>query len=296
MIAKFTEYLEWNVGKAIYVWGGQGQRYSTYAAIRAAIDRMETSSANERRALALLEKRIKEGLKPEEIMIVDCSGLGADWFVDNGLIPRDTTANGIKAMCREIAMGNAREGCCVFRVSDDDGDGDDFNDRAFHIGYVVKDGYVIHAKGRDDGVVKERMNTSYWEVCGIPKFWDTEEMEGDIMLRLGDMGANVQAWQEDLIDAGFALKADGDFGTITETQTKAFQKANGLKVDGIVGPNTFAKMDAVIGALTADPTVAELADAKALIENYKAQITALMKSRDAAESLISAVHNMTDGK
>ena len=38
------------------------------------------------------------------------------------------------------------------------------------------------------------------------------------------------------------IKVDGDFGTITETTVKAFQKKYGLAVDGYYGPKSAAKM------------------------------------------------------
>jgi len=40
------------------------------------------------------------------------------------------------------------------------------------------------------------------------------------------------------------LKADGKFGAATLAAVKAFQKAHGLKVDGLVGPKTTAALRA----------------------------------------------------
>ena len=45
-------------------------------------------------------------------------------------------------------------------------------------------------------------------------------------------------WQKSL-----GLIADGDFGSTTETQVKAFQRAVGLSSDGVVGPNTWKYVD-----------------------------------------------------
>lgn len=54
-------------------------------------------------------------------------------------------------------------------------------------------------------------------------------------VRLGDKGAEVKWVQWQLNQHGANLTVDGLFGTLTEKSVKAFQKAHGLAVDGIVG-------------------------------------------------------------
>jgi len=54
----------------------------------------------------------------------------------------------------------------------------------------------------------------------------------------GDSGSDVVALQKSL-----GLPADGDFGSITDTQVRAFQKAVGITSDGIVGPTTWKYVD-----------------------------------------------------
>jgi peptidoglycan hydrolase-like protein with peptidoglycan-binding domain len=44
------------------------------------------------------------------------------------------------------------------------------------------------------------------------------------------------------------LLPDGIFGKITEEAVRAFQSENGLKVDGIVGPATLAKLGIAVAA------------------------------------------------
>lgn len=66
-------------------------------------------------------------------------------------------------------------------------------------------------------------------------------------VRKGDRGEVVKLLQEALNAAGFTCgKADGIFGKNTLAAVKSYQKAKGLKVDGIVGPKTW-------GALGVDP-------------------------------------------
>jgi len=54
-------------------------------------------------------------------------------------------------------------------------------------------------------------------------------------LRRGSTGANVVYLQ-----GALGIRQDGQFGPITERNVRAFQQRNGLFVDGIVGPRTWA--------------------------------------------------------
>lgn len=59
------------------------------------------------------------------------------------------------------------------------------------------------------------------------------------LLRAGDRSPAVKGLQQALAAAGFSPGArDGAFGRSTKKAVKAFQKANGLPTDGIVGPAT----------------------------------------------------------
>lgn len=59
----------------------------------------------------------------------------------------------------------------------------------------------------------------------------------------GDKGEMVKQIQRAL-----HLLPDGIFGKITEEAVRAFQSENGLKVDGIVGPATLAKLGIAVAA------------------------------------------------
>ena len=58
-----------------------------------------------------------------------------------------------------------------------------------------------------------------------------------ILLKDGTRGSTVKALQEKL-----GVTADGQFGAGTERALKEYQKANGLKADGLAGPSTLAQM------------------------------------------------------
>jgi putative chitinase len=58
-------------------------------------------------------------------------------------------------------------------------------------------------------------------------------------LRKGSSGHDVSILQHELIEAGFRVLTDGDFGENTEEAVKAFQASQGLTADGVVGRSTW---------------------------------------------------------
>lgn len=65
-------------------------------------------------------------------------------------------------------------------------------------------------------------------------------------LSKGSYGTYTKELQNRLLELGYDLGsygADGSFGNATLTAVKLFQEANGLTVDGIVGPATWAALD-----------------------------------------------------
>lgn len=68
-------------------------------------------------------------------------------------------------------------------------------------------------------------------------------------LMKGDKGAEVKTLQENLIYMEYSCGssgADGDFGSGTDTAVRAFQKDNGLVVDGKYGVSSKAKLEALV--------------------------------------------------
>lgn len=71
----------------------------------------------------------------------------------------------------------------------------------------------------------------------------TKSALGKHILNLNDSGKLVYILQGILYAKGYNPKGfDGKFGNGVKTAVKSFQKANGLKVDGIVGANTWEKL------------------------------------------------------
>ncbi len=81
-------------------------------------------------------------------------------------------------------------------------------------------------------------------------------------LKLGATGTDVMALQRRLQELGYySGNIDGDFGAETELAVKAFQRVNGLTVDGKVGVNTLSRINSS-SALAATATPAPKASLK----------------------------------
>lgn len=73
---------------------------------------------------------------------------------------------------------------------------------------------------------------------GKRPFWYKGGYMYDEVLKLGSKGENTRHMQIILNKDGYGLKVDGDFGYGTLAAVKAFQRSQGLKADGFVGPAT----------------------------------------------------------
>lgn len=85
-----------------------------------------------------------------------------------------------------------------------------------------------------------------------------------------DKGAVVAELQELLIAHGFnQIRVDGDFGYRTEAAVRAVQRQHGLRIDGCVGPKTWAALKANVqpGARLLKPghTGADVAELQGLL-------------------------------
>lgn len=79
------------------------------------------------------------------------------------------------------------------------------------------------------------------------------------VIRVGSKGEFVKELQKLLIEKGYLSgKADGSFGPATLNAVKAFQLANGLFVDGIVGHSTNAILNSIIKISVIDNTSTSL--------------------------------------
>lgn len=242
-LQEFINNLLWHVNRSIYLWGGQGEDLSklTENKIRA----METTKTNANKAIALWKQR--KGIAGARAF--DCSGLGIYLLQCVGALPNgfDTTANGLKGMCKKLIKSQLKKGDFVFKTYP--------SGKAYHIGYIVNDNLdVVEAQGRAYGVVQRPLSAGGWNWFGRPSFLRNEiEAQTQVtaftlsrILKKGKRGNDVAAVQSVLNQKGFnAGTADGIFGTKTLNAVKAFQKSTGLKVDGIVGKDTCSLLGGV---------------------------------------------------
>lgn len=81
-----------------------------------------------------------------------------------------------------------------------------------------------------------------------PETWERfdDADSSDPTMREGSEGVAVRGLQRRLINAGFAVEEiDGRFGRQTKAAVRAFQERSELVVDGVVGPQTWKRLNAL---------------------------------------------------
>ena len=233
-IEKFIAYALSCVG-CLYVWGAQGQAMTPEL-----IKRLENSTANYKRALKQYNKHVENG---ETLAAYDCSGLIVAHLIENGYIGSDTTANGLYFNhCTPIDKNDLQAGDLVFKKYVT-------KNKMHHVGIYMGDGTVVHAKGRDDGVVSEPLSATSWHRFGRLDVFAKAAAEITYTRKLKNngrpytQGDDVRAVQTALLEQGHDPGViDGIYGPNTEAAVIAFQAEACIAADGIVGPVTWAAL------------------------------------------------------
>ena len=159
---EFTAWICAQTGSA-YVWGAQGHKVrrdgTVYMNQRKVSDNFENwvrqrenGEENARRAISGIRQRLTEGAN--EVTCYDCSGLIMAYIRDiKGYTTRDLSARGLFAIAKEKAKEGLIAGDLVFRYN---------GEKITHVGVYIGSGYAVDARGRDSGVIKQRLDAAGW--------------------------------------------------------------------------------------------------------------------------------------
>jgi hypothetical protein len=127
--------------------------------------------------------------------------------------------------------------------------------REGHVGVYLGNGKVAEAKGINYGVVITDITEGKW-TYGLTFSWITYDIATPVsptvityklpnpyvkptrVLKKGMVGQDVKWLQYELVEAGYKLTIDGDFGKNTDKALRKFQKSAKLKDDGLAGEKT----------------------------------------------------------
>ena len=172
---QFVQAVTDQVGKGVYVWGGNGEILDDAMDALTFVEQHETSEENKRRAIALIAKRMEEHVST--IRAFDCSGL-VYWALHSlGLQGYDVSSRGLYALCRPIEERELLPGDLVFHHD---------GTQIVHVGVCVGSEQV-ECKGRDVGVVKNKRRPGYWNRFGRWKAFEAEPKDAYVLVKGGSV-------------------------------------------------------------------------------------------------------------
>lgn len=259
LIAKFQQALNEDWG---YIWGTAGIMW-TAAKQQQKVNYMISNYGNnwinsEAAKADVYYSAARYGDKWIGHMVADCSGLfswafkelgGYMYHGSNTIWNKYCSAKGELKKGKRADGKELKPGTAIFTHNTT-------KDNRGHIGLYIGDGWVIEASGTINGVIKSKITISKWVEWGELRGVDYNNTVPDIItdpkedetygtIRKGDKGPVVKYAQKLLQDRGYDLGkygVDGDFGSATQAAVKQFQRDWGLKVDGIIGPQTWAML------------------------------------------------------
>lgn len=94
--------------------------------------------------------------------------------------------------------------------------------------------------------------------CAVAVAYHTNQARAsDRTVALGDSGPQVTQAQAILAANGYTVTVDGRFGPQTQRAVRHWQQANGLVVDGVVGPATWATLRPAVRLTPPQPRTPE---------------------------------------
>ena len=241
--------------KGGYIWGQSGADWTSQKQ-----KNLEKKYDSNPEAYADYKGSVKYGSKWIGHPVWDCSGL-CRWALKQYGIAIAHGSNSIwdRYLQKKGKLTDTTvlpEGAAVFTGTDQ---------KKPHIGTHTGNNLVTEASGANAGVIQTRLHGGKWKYWGLYKNVTYDFLPGEQAtqpatqtttqtqpqptsptLRRGAKGEYVTRMQQALTAAGFSLPkygTDGSFGKETLAALKAFQKANGLKADGICGPKTWTELE-----------------------------------------------------
>ena len=144
---------------AVYVWSGQGEKLRKVTAVKIAA--METSADNAARVMRFIYAA-KHYIN-KNTRIFDCSGLICCILIYAKVFSKgsDYTAKDLYPMFDSYSIESRRPGDLIFKKNN--------SGQIYHVGFVLNYDEAIEAKGRDYGIVKSRIDSS-WTLCCRPNY------------------------------------------------------------------------------------------------------------------------------
>lgn len=226
---------------SVYIGTGNGEML--YDLTVADIIRMEKNYGDKppkrvNQVMTFIGKQVEAGVDLSKARAEDCSGMIVGALRRLGLIPKtaDYAARMFQAdKTKPIALKDLVAGDLVY----------DKKSAATHVGVYVGNDMVIESKGRSYGVVKRKLSAGPWVIGGRFDWWEDDVFTFHRNLKYvagnqmkGEDVSMLQKRLNELKVTTIALAVDGSFGKKTDEAVRAYQKANGLVVDGIVGRST----------------------------------------------------------
>lgn len=188
--------------------------------------------------------------------VFDCSGLAYYAYKKSGVsLGGRLTALAYSRKGTAVGKSNLKAGDLIFFDGNGDGvidhiaiskGGTKFVQASKSFGKVVVSSFSTKIPGKDktygDIYVKSR------RVVGAKD--ESATTNSHPTIKVGSKGSSVSEFQRDLNALAYGpLTVDGSFGPATEKAVKKFQRDQGLKADGIVGPATWSKMEQTLSKL-----------------------------------------------
>lgn len=236
---KQQKLIDWALSKVGcgYLWGATGYTL-TQTKLDQVIAKQGANSAAAKYGKKWIGKQcydcaqlVRWGLRAAGVAGVDISGASSQWKKGDWLAKGELDTMPMDAPC------------IIFR--------EDKNSSPMgHVGIYLGDSTVVHAQQTKTGVVHTALSDGRWTHWAMPKIFENSESipqtpanQEKTILRKGTKGNQVKEAQRLLNMHGALLEEDGNFGSGTEAAVKDFQREQGLDVDGVIGPKTWAALE-----------------------------------------------------